>query len=74
MKNLAKGFFSKTHSQREYEECIASILCKQGFPFDKVKSFTPEESARARYVMEVSMKIAQRCEIKSPEILCNDSI
>lgn len=70
---FGKGFFSKTHTQREYEECIISLLWMKDFPLDEleIKSFSPEEAARTGYLLELSMKIANRCGIKPFESLSN---
>lgn len=70
---FGKGFFSQLHTQREYEECIVSLLCRKDFLFEEleINSFTPEESARLGYILELSIKIANRCGIKSPDCLSN---
>lgn len=69
--NFGDRFFSATHEQREYEKRIASLLCTQDFSFSEsdINSFTPEETARAGYFLELSLKIAKRCGIEPPEFL-----
>lgn len=70
---FSQGFFSQPHTQREYEECIVSLLCKKDFKFEEleIKSFSSEEAARLGYILELSIKIANRCGIKPPQSLSN---
>lgn len=73
LKMFDQGFFSQLHTQREYEECIVSLLCRKDFPCKEleISSFSPQEAARLGYIVELSLKIANRCGIKPPESLSN---
>lgn len=71
MKQFKKNFM-KTHNQRDYEKYIVSLLCGEGKVYldeSQIELFSLEEIARLGYLLELCVKIAQRCEIDFPESL-----